>query len=79
MAIASILLGAISLLGYVIFIINGGSSSPIFFAAVALGLFAAIFGFIAKGKPQAKIGMILGVIDIVIGVILLVWFLPAST
>jgi uncharacterized membrane protein YjjB (DUF3815 family) len=78
MAIASVLLGAFSLLGYVIFILNRGSSSAIFFAAVALGLLAAIFGLIAKGQPRAKIGMILGVIDVVIGVVLVLWLLPMN-
>lgn len=72
MAMLSLLLGILSLVGYAFFFWHSGPAT-IFWSALVLAVAAATLGFIARAQKLGKRGLILGVVCIVIGIVLALW------
>jgi hypothetical protein len=71
MAIASIVFGILSLIGFLMFFLGWGGL--IYWIALAFSAIAAVLGYIARDQPLAKIGMLLGIIGVLIGAAMFLW------
>lgn len=78
MSIISFVLAIVSLLGYAAFAYQNASPGWLYFSSLLIGVVAAILGFLARGKPWAKSGLTLGIIDTLIGIALFLWLFGLS-
>lgn len=78
MAYVSIVAGILALLAYVALLLTWADSSWVFWGAIGASIGAAITGYLSKGKPVGKTGLVLGIVSVVIGVLMILWLTPAS-
>lgn len=73
MAMVSIVLGALAILGYVVFLLTNGQSAVIFWGATVCGIVAVVLGILSRNQRQGRVGLGAGLISLAMGLSLFFW------